>query len=535
MPGDTQFAKVSLLLRGEGFHGSTAFADRSPRPKAISSAVGPTITTSVSKYGGSALAFTGAGNVQVAASADFDFGSADFTVECWLKSTSALQYATIISKGSGGGFTSGAWSLMVNYTSPTSGDVAVFLFEYSAGTPILATTGVDVTDDAWHHIAWVRYGNDHYIYVDGVVRASRLATSVAIASLTYTVGVGADLYYSPRQMLGTIDDLRVTKGLARYTADFSGALPGELDDYYKRVAGVITGPGGEFLARDVRLYLQSSGVLVASTQSAASDGTYLLGVLTDDEVTRVAFAADPLYDLNRASVDTLLAFNGADDSTTLTDIGNSPRTFNCVGTAKLKTAQKKFGTASLYLDGTGGGYAVSAASGIPALGLSDFCLEVWVYQVARSSADATVFDTLPIGGGGARTNAVAVTIAPSGTAQMFTGGSTRIAAGHVALNIWTHIALVRQGGAFVLYVGGAAVGSWTGAVDCTSNDTMIGAQGNVPTDPAYTFNGYFDDLRLTRGVARYPGAFFPPAYPHADPANATEVLANNLIDRVLPA
>jgi hypothetical protein len=81
---------------------------------------------------------------------------------------------------------------------------------------------------------------------------------------------------------------------------------------------------------------------------------------------------------------------------------------------------------------------------------------------------------------------------------------------YLPLNTWTHLALVRNGSAWVLYLKG--VSSWTGTSTgtiITRTDTFrIGGPwpGAGPAD----FNGYIDDFRITNGVARYTANFTPP-------------------------
>ena len=75
-----------------------------------------------------------------------------------------------------------------------------------------------------------------------------------------------------------------------------------------------------------------------------------------------------------ALISLLLHFDGSDGATTTTDDGPDERTITLAGNAQLDTAQKKFGTASLLLDGNGD-LASAADDGDFDFGSGDFTVE----------------------------------------------------------------------------------------------------------------------------------------------------------------
>jgi hypothetical protein len=89
------------------------------------------------------------------------------------------------------------------------------------------------------------------------------------------------------------------------------------------------------------------------------------------------------------------------------------------------------------------------------------------------------------------------------------GGAEVIApAGTITLNTWTHVAWTRSGSSNRLFINGTQVGSTTtDATNYTSTASFIGASqsGTLP------FAGYIDDLRITKGYARYTSNFTPPS------------------------
>jgi len=88
------------------------------------------------------------------------------------------------------------------------------------------------------------------------------------------------------------------------------------------------------------------------------------------------------------------------------------------------------------------------------------------------------------------------------------------------MNTWYHIALIRgfEGSAnyWAITVNGILLKGQVGAITMPdlSSDLYIGQRGNS-TD---YLNGYIDELRISKGVARWIAAFDPPTIPYPDTA-----------------
>ena len=85
------------------------------------------------------------------------------------------------------------------------------------GSGLYATT-IPLAVDRWYHIAIVRLNGITTIYVDGTAKASG-ADGHNYGSLEFWLGSYA--VSNAYSMLGWIDELRITKGVARYTEDFT--------------------------------------------------------------------------------------------------------------------------------------------------------------------------------------------------------------------------------------------------------------------------------------------------------------------------
>jgi hypothetical protein len=179
----------------------------------------PTSAYSAATIGGSGY-FDGSGDyLTVADNAAFEFGSGDFTIELWVNTTSSSQYDSLVSKESGA--VAGAWSLQVNSSSSTSGNVAFWSYDYNSfSAEMVTTTGVSIRDGGWHHVALVRNGSSWVIYIDGVSRGTQ-TSSVTLGNSSADVWIANNQSTTTRDLPGYISGLRVVKGTAVYTAAFT--------------------------------------------------------------------------------------------------------------------------------------------------------------------------------------------------------------------------------------------------------------------------------------------------------------------------
>ena len=176
------------------------------------------------------------------------------------------------------------------------------------------------------------------------------------------------------------------------------------------------------------------------------------------------------------------------------------KTIQAFGDAKLSTSIKKFGTASLALDGVGD-YAFVASNPDFNFGTGDFTIETWVYR-NNVTGNQYIFDLRTA----ANTNHPLLYFAAT-SLVLYANGSNRIIGTMSTTGQWVHVAYVRSGSDNKVFVNGIQLGStWTDSSNWAQTGLTIGAS-YIATSP---FNGYMDDFRVSKGIARYTTNFTEP-------------------------
>lgn len=206
-----------------------------------------------------------------------------------------------------------------------------------------------------------------------------------------------------------------------------------------------------------------------------------------------------------SNVVSLLHFEGADGSTAFTD--QKGRVWTPTGNAQIDTAQFKYGASSVVFDGAGDTITTPSTADIQ-LASSDFTIEGWVRTGSTSGNSVVIAKHTGSTG--------EWIIYRSGTTLQFYASSNNaaswdiaggIAIGTIGAGAWHHVAVTRAGSDFRTFLNGVPGATATSALQIAANSSALRIGGNVATD---FFEGWIDDFRLTKGVARYTGAFSPP-------------------------
>lgn len=227
-------------------------------------------------------------------------------------------------------------------------------------------------------------------------------------------------------------------------------------------------------------------------------------------------------DAHFPKVEALLPFDGTNGATSTTDLSDRGYTVTFGGDAEISTAQSKFGGSSLSLDGNGDYVDLPRATN--QLVSEDFTIEFW-FRINSGAGSETVglFGSYYTGDGSGEGMLMQSTATynqvffqwhygDSDWAYLNQTQGTRTA---LSNNTWYHVAVTRSGNTWRLFLNGTQEDSVTqsGALSDSGSTTRLGNYGPSGT-ASHGLNGYIEDFRITRGVARYTSNFTAPTSAH---------------------
>jgi len=215
--GDSNFDKVELLLPFDGANDATSTTDESDSNHTVTFNGSADISTAQSKFGGSSLYVGGGSNdwVNIAGSTDFNFGTDDFTIECWIY-RNGTSYGFVF-ETRGGEDTSSTDGIGLYMGSGGNNEIGVAVNRSN----VILINQDHQTNDQWQHFAVVREGSTMTLYIDGTARGTGSNSTDFDRSRPFRLGNFHGSSSGGYQFPGYIDDFRVTKGLARYTSNFT--------------------------------------------------------------------------------------------------------------------------------------------------------------------------------------------------------------------------------------------------------------------------------------------------------------------------
>jgi len=209
-----------LLVQSEHPDGSQTFADSSagatePHPLTVT---GDTRhETDEHRFGASAMAFDGNGDyLSAPASADWEFGAGDFTVDFWMYVRGTASYMGIFALGRNSNPDWRQFNIEL-----TAGGAVRWHIQQNSGYVINLYSPSAVQLNRWIHVAAVRYGTEFSLYLDGrLVAASSSSASLAVYSDPLVIGRRPEF----AAFNGYLEEVRVSKGIARWITDFPPPL-----------------------------------------------------------------------------------------------------------------------------------------------------------------------------------------------------------------------------------------------------------------------------------------------------------------------
>ena len=396
----------------------------------------PTGLYSTATNGGSGY-FDGSGDYLTSSGSQFTFGTGNFTIEMWVYPTALPSsdlgfFVDTRPSGTNNGFA--LWMVQ------TSGYLG--LYDGPSGAGVDSTTPVPL--NTWSHVALVRNGSSLTAYFNGINVASRTTSSNQTGTSLF-IGTARDNPGVSRNHTGYISNLRIVKGTAVYTSNFT--------------------PPTSLLTS-----ISNTSILCNFTNGGIIDYT-------------------------------------------------GKNNLETVGTSRIDTSVKKYGTGSIILSPGGGShYTKMPLTEELKFGTGDFTIECWIYLITNPAGICAVWSnyssfsagSLSLFAGHSSANINLFHIAHNGGFPALSSSTTV----NSRLGTWTHLAVVRYNGQIKLYINGTSEGTpfaSTVALNGVGTSFWVGTTGD---STAANPNCYIDDFRVTKGIARYTSNFTPPTSAH---------------------
>lgn len=451
-------------------------------------ASGPIHKTDKSVFGGSSMFFDGTNDyLAVPKSNDFEFGTGDITVEAWVHPTQQVDSSIFFASATGGPSTNDGYLCLF-----TSNRLRFYGLNGGSAENTITSAGT-ATANKWTHVAYTRIDGVQQFYLDGIPSGAAVASTADIHQTTATGTSGTTdgrfgIGYAPaggyNYYKGYMDEFRVSSGIARYTKSI------------ERYANTFVAKGDTGDAFTT-LQIQSNGV---KNGTGYSDGVNRTGSGTATSTiynspTWDTAAGDPFGGANTA-----LHFSGwigGDGGTNQRADGNADIVSFADGD------YKDFGTEDWtvegwfkhdrgfveYLDSLGstrGGYYITPIFVMGSGGYGNYANDNgWSLTFSQSTKKYTF------------------RIAQSGNQDV---NSLAVA----DYDDWHHVAVVRKNNNLMeMYIEGVLVG--TKALSATTMSgtlafelASLGDRSDSRDDEGGSrFGGWMDQIRLSKGIARY--------------------------------
>jgi len=431
---------TKLLLHKDGTNGSATFTDSSSSGKSVTAngdvkikdGIGKTITpngnaqisTAQAKFSGASTYFDGSGDyLSIPDSDDWDF-NADFTIDTWINFNALPTTNAKIAGNSNDAANPVGWYLIKNAgNTGWQFDVAT-----SPGFWAFQVTGSSaaISTGSWYHLAIVRSGTSVKMYLDGTEIGSSTSNFSVISSAALTIGGEPDY---GKYVNAYLDEFRVSKGVARWTSNF-------------------TPPTSEY---------------------------------STDSYTKL-----------------LIHANGANASTAFSDASVACKFSQCG-----------------YFDGSEDYLSIPDSEDFE-FGSGAFTIDFWAYPTTSTGNHVVITKDNT---GSFSPYVVSVY---DGSWKLFLSSNcsdwdmpSNYVFGSVDVNQWQHIAVVRDGTTIMFFKNGVKYGSTitTSASLCNNTELLrIGKMNYTVTPTSYA--GYLDEIRVSKGVARWTSNFTPPVGPY---------------------
>lgn len=429
MPGIDSYTK--LLLHCNGDNDSQEFLDSSLSPRLLYSIGDTQLDTAISKFGSASVLFDGDGDsLFLPHSSEWNLGTGNWTIDFWVyRNGTQTDYAGIISSSNS---STEGWEIHFGASGTQNKIRIVSNASGSWASDIDGTT--TIPNQEWTHVALVRNGNTLTLYINGVSDGTKDVSGYTYGSGNQGLSIGKlRIGVSGYHFNGHLDEIRVSKGVARWTTTFTPPSSEHVPDSYTRL---------------------------------------------------------------------LLHCNGTDGSTIFEDDSLLGKFIDVLGDSNISTAEYKFGGASGEFDGTGDYLSIPSNFNLED---EDFTIDCWIKF-------NTISGNQGICGRETSGSSYFYLAWESGTHIRFRdyGGSfDSTFSWSPSADIWYHLAIVRNGDDIKCFIDGTQIGS-TQTFSGSFIDRTVSLWVGSAFSTGYFFNGWIDEFRWSKGIARWTSNFTPP-------------------------
>ncbi len=468
-------------------NGQVSFSDSSSAQYAITRSATARLDAGLPVFGSGSAYFDGTSYLSVPHTGDWDFGTGDFTVDFQARFRDTTSTQALFSIGD---YASNGLTLYY-----TNGNLNIHI-NSAAVSKSIAWTPVQ---NQWYHFALVRTGAAVKLFVNGTQAGTDLTNSSNISGSATGVYIGA-LYSggTGNYLNGNIDEFRISKGIARWTSNFTPSTQAYTADSNAKLLLHFDGTEDKYFYK-FNVQKDASGNLTGYSFDGAG------GKMSYD-------AQGNFISTTLSSSDPGLTYF-ADSS--LTKYTSMP-----FGNVHLDPTQSKLGSSSVLFDGSS--YIAVPNSDDWDLGTGDFTIDSfvkfkstagtqWLAQIGNYSSH------------GVGLYFVSNTIYAHVTSLTY----TLSAAWTPSVNTWYHVALLRSGSALNIYINGVQLPGTSNSTNVTGVTEGVGVGGSSIMN---SFNGWMDEFRISKGLARWTGNFTPPTQP--DVADSYTKLLMHFEDQV---
>lgn len=468
-------SKIVLMLHANGSPGSTGITDSSSYSRAMTPVNAAKVSNESVFFGAGAMRLDGSSATRWTAKAhpSLNMYGGAFQIDWRMKLASPLSSTdytgTVIAMADGTYYIPYEWTVSVGrqhvrfYYGSRGQNQSHIRFFFPGGVDL------NFLLKQWNAFSIGRDASgDWGLWING-----KRSTSYQVSPLSSGINFGA-----------------VTPGVYHNAVNFN--------DFSASTSGQAMSVGNFFEAgSDWSGYLDELRYVVGSCRDVTQDYNLVTHPFGDPDTEQI-IEGDFIW----GSVKTLVHFDGADNATTVTDERGRTWTFN--GAAKLTRGEKRFGNASLQLNGTDA-YLGAVGHADWAFGTDDFTVEMWVKLAATGNGGDRGLFSVGITNGfycGLQDGKPFVGVNSASHAL--------ISDSSIVADVWTHMAYSRKNGTMRIFVNGALAAAGSDTSNYAQAAAFLGARFDPDTSTVGNFvNAYIDDLRVCKGISRYASPFIP--------------------------